>query len=57
MLNPTLNLCFIFLQLIGPQFIWAMQPALQDQWTTELEEAWSDLFKMIAHVMKNAMQF
>ena len=48
---------FGFFQLIGPQFIWAMQPALEDQWNTELEEAWSDLFKMMAYVMKNAMQF
>ena len=48
---------FWFFQLIGPQFIWAMQPALEDQWNTELEEAWSDLFKMMAYVMKNAMQF
>lgn len=46
-----------YVDLIGPQFIWAMQPALEDQWNTELEEAWSDLFKMMAYVMKNAMQF
>jgi len=48
---------FLSLQLIGPQFIWAIQPIIGDQWTSELEQAWSDLFKFIAHVMKAAMTF
>ena len=47
-------LCF---QLIGPQFIWAIQPALKEQWNREVEEAWSDLFKLISQLMKTAMTF
>ncbi|PVD26432.1 hypothetical protein C0Q70_14109 [Pomacea canaliculata] len=43
--------------LIGPQFIWAIEPVVGDQWTPEVEQAWSDLFKLIAHIMKDAMTF
>ncbi|KAK6182322.1 hypothetical protein SNE40_010033 [Patella caerulea] len=46
-----------YIDLIGPQFIWAIQPTLGDKWTAELEEAWSDLFKLISHIMKRAMVF
>ncbi|KAL4237617.1 hypothetical protein ACF0H5_002331 [Mactra antiquata] len=46
-----------YMDLIGPQFIWAIQPVMGDQWTSEMEQAWSDLFKLIAHVMKAAMTF
>ncbi|KAK3094124.1 hypothetical protein FSP39_024407 [Pinctada imbricata] len=47
-----------YMDLIGPQFIWAIQPAVgYELWTEETEEAWSDLFKFIAHVMKAAMTF
>ncbi|KAK3597356.1 hypothetical protein CHS0354_034600 [Potamilus streckersoni] len=46
-----------YIDLIGPQFILAIAPNLGDKWTTEAEEAWSDLFKMIACVMKGAMSF
>ncbi|WAR18459.1 CYGB2-like protein [Mya arenaria] len=43
--------------LIGPQFILAIQPVLNDAWTTELEQTWSDLFKLIAFIMKASMTF
>ncbi|CAC5368102.1 uncharacterized protein LOC127738201 [Mytilus californianus] len=46
-----------YIDLIGPQFIWAIQPALKEQWNSEVEEAWSDLFKLISQLMKTAMTF
>lgn len=43
------------LQLVGPQFIQAIKPALENQWTEEVEVAWSLLMSNIAYLMKNAM--
>ncbi|KAH9523172.1 hypothetical protein Btru_066009 [Bulinus truncatus] len=34
-----------YMDLIGPQFIWAIEPVLGDRWTPEVEQAWADLFK------------
>jgi len=44
-----------FLDLVGPEFNNAIQPALGDKWTPEVEQAWADLFRYITHVMKEAM--
>ncbi|KAK7575734.1 hypothetical protein V9T40_012020 [Parthenolecanium corni] len=44
-----------YVDLIGPQFIQAIQPSLEKQWNSELDEAWNKLFRYIAHVMKDAM--
>ncbi|CAL1533850.1 unnamed protein product [Lymnaea stagnalis] len=44
-----------FLDLVGPQFNNAIQPALGDKWTPEVEQAWADLFRYITHVMKETM--
>ncbi|ESO86863.1 hypothetical protein LOTGIDRAFT_72750, partial [Lottia gigantea] len=41
-----------YIDLIGPQFIWAIQPVVDEKWTPEMEQAWSDLFKYISHIMK-----
>lgn len=46
-----------YMDLIGPQFILAIQPVIGEKWNSELEQAWSDLFKLIAHIMKAAMTF
>ncbi|XP_052766852.1 extracellular globin-E1-like, partial [Mya arenaria] len=46
-----------YMDLIGPQFILAIQPVMDDEWTPELEQALSDLFKLIAHIMKASMTF
>lgn len=43
------------LQLIGPQFIQAIQPSLENQWNAELDEAWTKLFQYIAHIMKDSI--
>ncbi|XP_014786974.1 uncharacterized protein LOC106881192 [Octopus bimaculoides] len=46
-----------YIDLIGPQFILAIKPEVGDHWSLEVEEAWSDLFKLITHIMKAAMAF
>ncbi|XP_059166647.1 neuroglobin-like [Physella acuta] len=46
-----------YMDLIGPQFIWAIEPVLGDRWTPEVEQAWSDLFKFVSYIMKDAMSF
>ncbi|KAL8613604.1 hypothetical protein ACOMHN_022023 [Nucella lapillus] len=46
-----------YIDLIGPQFICAVQPAMGDLWTSEIESAWADLFRLISHIMKEAMVF
>ncbi len=42
-------------QLIGPQFLFAIEPLLKEHWNGELEQAWSDLFKFMGYVMREAM--
>lgn len=49
------NFVISLLQLIGPQFLFAIEPILNNHWTPEVEAAWSDLFKFIAYVMREAM--
>ncbi|CAL1534618.1 unnamed protein product [Lymnaea stagnalis] len=46
-----------YMDLIGPQLIWAIEPVLGDRWTPEVEQAWSDLFKFVSYIMKDAMTF
>lgn len=46
-----------YMDLIGPQFILAIKPTIEDSWTIETEEAWSDFFKMVTFIMKEAMVF
>ena len=48
------DVCFS-LQLMGPQFISAIKPALEEHWNSEVEEAWTALFGYIAHTMKAGM--
>ena len=43
------------LQLIGPQFIQAIKPSLEPQWSDEMHEAWSRLFQHLSFVMKGSM--
>ncbi|XP_042206135.1 leghemoglobin 49-like, partial [Homarus americanus] len=44
------------IELVGPQFLQAIKPALEDQWTEEVEVAWGLLMMNIAYVMKTAMK-
>ncbi|KAL8585140.1 hypothetical protein ACOMHN_013156 [Nucella lapillus] len=46
-----------YIDLIGPQFICAVRPAMGDQWTSEIECSWAQLFRLISHMMKEAMVF
>ncbi|XP_071526762.1 uncharacterized protein glob1 [Panulirus ornatus] len=43
------------IELVGPQFLQAIKPALEDEWTEEVEAAWDLLMKNIAYAMKKAM--
>ncbi|XP_067009497.1 neuroglobin-like [Anabrus simplex] len=45
-----------YVDLIGPQFIQAIQPSLEDRWTPELQQAWAQLFHYIAFFMKGSME-
>ncbi|XP_066952288.1 uncharacterized protein glob1 [Macrobrachium rosenbergii] len=42
-------------ELVGPEFLKAIQPALESEWTDEVEEAWDLLMKNIAYGMRLAM--
>ncbi|XP_069187274.1 cytoglobin-2 [Procambarus clarkii] len=44
------------ISLVGPQFLQAIRPALEDEWTEEVELAWDLLMKNIAYVMKRSMR-
>lgn len=44
-----------YVDLIGPQFVYAVKPSLEDHWTNEIEEAWLQLFRFIAYCMKESM--
>ncbi|XP_070000482.1 uncharacterized protein glob1 [Penaeus vannamei] len=43
-------------ELVGPEFIRAIRPALEGEWTPEVEMAWALLLQNIAYVMKEAMK-
>ncbi|XP_013779386.1 neuroglobin-like [Limulus polyphemus] len=44
-----------YIDWIGPQFVNAIRPSLEAHWTAEIEEAWCQLFRYVAWVMKTAM--
>ncbi|XP_025425683.1 neuroglobin-1-like isoform X1 [Sipha flava] len=44
-----------YVDLIGPQFILAIQPSLVDQWSQETHSAWTALFLNMAYIMKGSM--
>ncbi|VVC42493.1 Globin,Globin-like [Cinara cedri] len=44
-----------YVDLIGPQFIIAIQPSLVDRWTEEIHLAWTSLFLNMAYIMKGSM--
>lgn len=46
---------FLFLQLLSPQLIQAIKPAIGDQWTPAVEQAWINFLLYITGIMKNAM--
>ncbi|RWS29796.1 neuroglobin-like protein [Leptotrombidium deliense] len=45
-----------YVDLVGPQFIYAIKPSLESVWNEEVEQSWNTLFKFIAFVMKKAMK-
>ncbi|KAK8393555.1 hypothetical protein O3P69_006707 [Scylla paramamosain] len=42
-------------KLVVPQFLQAIKPALEEEWTPEVEEAWCLLMRNIAFALKCAM--
>ncbi|KAG8179386.1 hypothetical protein JTE90_003642 [Oedothorax gibbosus] len=44
-----------YVDLIGPQFVFAVKPSVADHWTDEVEESWLQLFRYMAAIMKMAM--
>ncbi|CAL1281719.1 unnamed protein product [Larinioides sclopetarius] len=44
-----------YVDLIGPQFVYAVKPSLKEHWNDEVEDAWIQLFKYMANIMKKAM--
>ncbi|XP_063889558.1 uncharacterized protein LOC135116183 [Scylla paramamosain] len=43
------------IELVVPQFLQAIKPALEEEWTPEVEEAWCLLMRNIAFALKCAM--
>jgi len=46
---------FLIIQFIGPQFVKAIEPSLQDIWNEKIKDAWIQLFKYMAYKMKEAL--
>lgn len=46
---------FGFLQLVGNQFVLAIKPHFDNQWTPEIEDAWVQLFKVMTYHMKKGL--
>ncbi|XP_062573832.1 uncharacterized protein LOC134235698 [Saccostrea cucullata] len=44
-----------YFDLLAPQFIHAIKPAIGDQWTPAVEQAWNNFLEYITDIMKNAM--
>ncbi|XP_023222293.1 non-symbiotic hemoglobin 1-like [Centruroides sculpturatus] len=45
-----------YIEKIGPQFIYAVKPMLEDHWNPGVENAWLQLFRYITHYMKVTME-
>ncbi|XP_054712905.1 globin D, coelomic-like isoform X1 [Uloborus diversus] len=44
-----------YVDLIGPQFVFAVKPSMEKYWSEEIEDAWIQLFRYMAYQMKKAM--
>ncbi|XP_029656768.2 neuroglobin [Octopus sinensis] len=45
-----------YISLMGPQFMMAIKPHLESQWSEEMEEAWTHLFRIISYHMKKGLR-
>lgn len=43
------------LQLVGQQFLVAIETVMKDSWTTEVENSWATFLQFITYVMREAM--
>ncbi|GAB6022446.1 hypothetical protein CHUAL_006559 [Chamberlinius hualienensis] len=44
-----------YIEFVGPQFLYAIKPSLEEKWTEDVENAWRSLFAYISAIMKLAM--
>uniref|UniRef100_A0A1B6EFS4 Globin domain-containing protein n=1 Tax=Clastoptera arizonana TaxID=38151 RepID=A0A1B6EFS4_9HEMI len=44
-----------YIDLIGPQFIQAIKPSLEEKWSDEVHDAWASLFFYMGCIMKQSM--
>ncbi|KAK3093355.1 hypothetical protein FSP39_014452 [Pinctada imbricata] len=44
-----------YFELLGPQLITAIKPAIGEKWTPEVEEAWMNFYHLIVYTMRVAM--
>lgn len=47
--------CLCGTQLVGQQFLAAIETVMKDNWTPEVEQAWAQFLHFIAYVMREAM--
>lgn len=45
-----------FIEMVGQQFVFAIQPHLQDIWSEELHTAWKQLFHFMTFYMRNGLR-
>lgn len=53
--NVTNQSIWFILQLVGNQFVLAIKPHFDNQWTPEIEDAWVQLFKVMTYHMKKGL--
>lgn len=49
------NARYDFVDLVGSQFVLAIKPHFDNQWTPEIEDAWVQLFKVMTYHMKKGL--
>lgn len=45
-----------FIEMVGQQFVYAIQPHLEDIWSDEVQVAWSQLFKYMTYYMRQGLR-
>ena len=53
--HVTFNAKVDYIDIIGPQFLFAVEPILYGYWSPVVEHAWAQLFRVVGHLMKEAM--
>ncbi|OWF37155.1 neuroglobin-like [Mizuhopecten yessoensis] len=45
-----------FIEMVGMQFVYAIEPHLKDSWSPELRESWLKLFRVMTYYMAKGMK-